>query len=186
MMLVLCGRRGKTTAAARPRCSRGRSGNGSAFSVPGTSVPIAGKHNFGIPFSFLRGPCTRSFLPPKILRSLTNHGGRRGIRVFCVVECSLFEGCFRFLPFRTRRLPRRNRYADDHYFPHSFYGISVISNNSRKRYLPRLTHCVRRKRLVSQPPFVHHTSFRTRSCHFWIFGRTVGKRRRRQGSPQEI
>lgn len=33
----------------------------------------------------------------------------------------------------------------------------------------RLTHCVRRKRLVSQPPFVHHASFRTRSYHFLDF-----------------
>ena len=110
-----------------------------------------------------------TFLPPKILRSLTNHGGRRGIRVFCVVECSLFEGCFRFLPFRTRRLPGETATRTITIFPYSFYGISVISNNSRKRYLPRLTHCVRRKRLVSQPPFVHHTSFRTRSCHFLDF-----------------
>ena len=187
MMLVLCGRRGKTTAAARPRCSRGRSGNWSAFSVPGTSVPIAGKHNFGILFSFLRGPCTRSFLPPE--DSEIAHESRRATRDSRFLLCRMLaiRRTFSFLPIsHPTGAPEKPLRGRSIFSPYSFFGIPVISNNNRKRYLLRLTHCVRRKRLVSRPPFVHHTSFRTQSCHFWIFGRTVGKRRKRQGSPQEI
>ncbi len=110
-----------------------------------------------------------TFLPPKILRSLTNHGGRRGIRVFALSNARYSKDVFVSSHFAPDGCPGETATRTTNIFPYSFYGIPVISNNNRKRYLLRLTHCVRRKRLVSQSPFVHHTSFRTRSYHFLDF-----------------